>query len=273
MNNTKIDWCDMSWNPVTGCFHKCPYCYAIGIAHRFGDKNGEEGICHYLSLPHKKGVDFDGAINPYPYGFDPTFHRYRLDQPQEKKKPQNIFVGSMADLLGKWVPDEWIHEVLDHCYLAPWHTYLFLTKNPDRYDDVIGYLENGVKNYSTPPCVLFGATAANNNQLWKAYTSAATWISAEPLHEKLNTEECFTETRRGDDIEVPRWLWVVIGAETGDRKDKIIPKREWVEDIVEVCRFWEIPVFMKDSLKGIWGERLIREYPWETSKKQGADHE
>ena len=25
---TKIDWCDSTWNPVTGCLHGCKYCYA-----------------------------------------------------------------------------------------------------------------------------------------------------------------------------------------------------------------------------------------------------
>ena len=35
MDKTKIDWCDSSWNPVTGCLHGCEYCYAGGIAERF----------------------------------------------------------------------------------------------------------------------------------------------------------------------------------------------------------------------------------------------
>lgn len=40
--NTKIDWCDTSWNPVTGCYHKCDYCYARGIATRFSGFLPEE---------------------------------------------------------------------------------------------------------------------------------------------------------------------------------------------------------------------------------------
>lgn len=36
MNKTKIDWCDSTWNPVTGCLHGCEYCYARGITKRFG---------------------------------------------------------------------------------------------------------------------------------------------------------------------------------------------------------------------------------------------
>lgn len=33
---TKVDWCDSTWNPVTGCLHGCEYCYARKIAKRFG---------------------------------------------------------------------------------------------------------------------------------------------------------------------------------------------------------------------------------------------
>ena len=33
---TKIDWCDSSWNPITGCLHGCAYCYADRMARRFG---------------------------------------------------------------------------------------------------------------------------------------------------------------------------------------------------------------------------------------------
>ena len=38
MAKSKIDWCDDTWNPVSGCRHGCPYCYAREFIHRFGDK-------------------------------------------------------------------------------------------------------------------------------------------------------------------------------------------------------------------------------------------
>src|SRR6188472_854495 len=31
-DNRDIEWADWSWNPVTGCLHGCPYCYARDIA-------------------------------------------------------------------------------------------------------------------------------------------------------------------------------------------------------------------------------------------------
>ena len=33
--NENIDWAAWSWNPVTGCKHGCPYCYAKTMAERF----------------------------------------------------------------------------------------------------------------------------------------------------------------------------------------------------------------------------------------------
>lgn len=63
-----IEWCDYTWSPVTGCLHGCEYCYARRIVQRFGDKNDEEW--HDLYQPFYK---IDGKINPYPYGFAPTF--------------------------------------------------------------------------------------------------------------------------------------------------------------------------------------------------------
>ena len=129
MNKTKIDWATMSWNPVTGCRHGCPYCYARRTATRFNagleDPAPLTGGLHVLPEKIK--------ATPYPYGFEPTLHRYRLGQPQNTEEPQTVFVCSMADLFGRWVPTSWIVEVLDACRKAPQHRYLFLTKNPARY--------------------------------------------------------------------------------------------------------------------------------------------
>lgn len=35
MNHTKIETCDLSWNPITGCLHDCWFCYAKTNYHRF----------------------------------------------------------------------------------------------------------------------------------------------------------------------------------------------------------------------------------------------
>ena len=133
MDNTKIEWADATWNPVTGCLHGCEYCYARTMVNRFampGAGVGANVVGFVLDEKFKSGC---GKAEPYPFGFMPTLHRYRLGIPDRWKKPRTIFVCSMADLFGDWVPDEWIAEVLAACANAPQHRYLFLTKNPKRY--------------------------------------------------------------------------------------------------------------------------------------------
>ena len=139
MIKSKIEWCDSTWNPVTGCYHDCEYCYARRTANRYRgclaspDGSTSEKI---VTLPNKlEAGTKDGSIRyaAYPYGFTPTLHEYRLDDPKTKGLGKTVFVCSMADLFGKWVPDEWIERVFDACMAAPNHRYLFLTKNPERY--------------------------------------------------------------------------------------------------------------------------------------------
>ncbi|MDR1688319.1 MAG: phage Gp37/Gp68 family protein [Clostridiales bacterium] len=270
MNQTKIEWCDYTWNPVTGCLHNCEYCYARGIARRFGGRSISTGnyldgnqkfekccketkSCRELDAPmaiERQNGKFQFA--PFPYVFDPTFYRYRLEQPAKMKKPQNIFVCDMADLFGEWVPDEWISEVFKACEAAPQHRYLFLTKNPERLVKLRG--KHKLPNLNN---FWYGTTINNPDNAYfydRLSSGRNVFLSAEPLLKPFD----FTELVLTN--------WMIIGAETGDRKGKIIPKREWVENIVKSCRERDIPVFMKGSLIDIWGESLIQEFPWEVAK-------
>lgn len=261
---TKIDWCDSTWNPVTGCLHGCEYCYARGIANRFGANLSDESDLHELDNPFMYVCENENGIvamnktetNPYPYNFEPTFHRYRLND-YIGKKGRNIFVCSMADLFGDLVPDSWIDEVFAACEKAPQHNYLFLTKNPARYD------EYGVRAYTMPGIfnLWYGMSVTKEDQLgrtWLLPEYCHTFISIEPILEDFNIVD--------GDLRLSDLEWVIIGAETGRRKDKVIPKRKWIEDIVNACREMNIPVFMKSSLADIWGEPLIQEFPKELKR-------
>ena len=252
---TKIDWCDSSWNPITGCLHGCPYCYAAGMARRFGGKiiTGHDHL-YILDAPIRRE---DGTINPYPYRFDPTYHKYRLKIPQDWKKPQTIFVCSMADLFGDWVPDEWIIEVLNACRKAPQHRYLFLTKNPERYDA----LEEADLITDADMNFWLGTTTTDITKDLLHFNEALhTFQSCEPMLKPWPpAQEANQESARKN------WLpeWVIFGAETGNRKDKVIPEKAWVDNAVQMCRNMGAYVFMKESLRGIMGNDFIQEFPWE----------
>lgn len=260
MNKTKIDWCDSTWNPVTGCLHGCEYCYARGIAKRFGGANdgeidyegeaiwtfeGEEtGGCHVINEPVNWYSD-DGITlrkAPYPFYFDPTLHRYRLDE-YRNKKGRNIFVCSMADLFGSWVPDSWIEEIFAACDKAPQHNYLFLTKNPERYAELS---ENGILRHTDNMWYGCSQTKVERFKEIRLPRNTRTFVSIEPILEPVRP---------------PLEEWVIVGAETGHRKDKVVPKIEWIEQIVEDCKKFDIPLFMKSSLADVWGEQLIQEFP------------
>lgn len=254
MNKTKIDWCDSTWNPVTGCLYGCGYCYARGIATRFGGTDSEVYDEEYrLCAKHEldKPLMMNGRKAPYPYGFAPTLHRYRLDD-YIGKKGRNIFVCSMADLFGDWVPDNWIEEVFAACEKAPQHNYLFLTKKPARYAEMS---EKGTLKSSDN--MWYGSTVTSVEEYFSSGRTYNTFLSIEPMLSSI-----FPSIIDGV-------KWVIIGAETGRRKDKVTPKKEWIVRVTEDCKGRNIPVFMKSSLAGIWGEPLIQEFP-EELKGQGT---
>ena len=59
MNKSKIEWCEYTFNPVTGCFHNCEYCYADKIARRVGKNYKAYDEIMELEKPDKE----------YPYVF------------------------------------------------------------------------------------------------------------------------------------------------------------------------------------------------------------
>lgn len=252
---TKIPWCDATWSPVTGCMHGCRYCYARDMAKRFsGDvrenlQNAEEYL-NGLFILREPYYDAEGKHIAYPYGFAPTFHRYRLDEPG-KLNGRTIFVGSMCDLFGEWVPNEWRNSVFASCKAASQHNYLFLTKNPEKYfqlwmADELPYGPN-----------FWYGTSVTQNADWERMRNFASgyncFISFEPLLERIEFPE---------DWNWIRVHWFIIGAETGNHSGKVVPDPEWIVEIVRVADMFGIPVFMKDSLFPIVGEdNMRRDFP------------
>lgn len=260
MNRSKIEWCDHTWNFITGCRHGCGYCYAKRMAARFaGDvRLNKMAKKDYSLVPAADGGENLYALdspmlnetgNPlaYPFGFEPTLHRYRMDYPGKLKMGNNIFVGAMSDIFGKWVPDNWLDDMFSVCEQYPIHNYLFLTKNPERYEriDAAGHLPAGRNMW-------YGSTLTRPEDRCFTSNTHKTFWSIEPIFAPFQI--CDKDDFSPD--------WVIIGAETGRRKGLVVPKREWIEDIVKWCDKSGVPVFMKDSLLPIIGESgMRRDFP------------
>lgn len=266
MNKSKIEWCKYTWNPVTGCRHGCPYCYAANIAHRFAQADTECGNCsispdcpgktnkgkcpdfreyrpseriHVLDTKKYGFYPKKHYIN-FPYGFEPTLHRYRMQEPGEVKTPSTIFVCSMADLFGDFIPDEWVFEVFKACAEYPQHRYMFLTKNPRRYEDLMaaGKLPKSENMW-------YGTTITTSKDNYFHSGKYNSFLSIEPIQGPIHP--FYYDVK-----------WVIVGQETGNRKERITAKPEWINDIYIVCHQNGIPVFMKDNLSGVV-ENLIQE--------------
>lgn len=268
MNRSKIEWCDHTWNPITGCLHGCAYCYARAMSKIF---SGDVRLNKMAKNDYAKSVSPDGEtvlyiiekpmMNEkgkrieYPFGFEPTLHRQRFDTLDKLKMGKNIFVGAMADMFGEWVPDEWIGEVLQECMNRPQHNYLFLTRNPSRY------ITYGVPTQDQN--MWYGTTItgpSDMDRMGALIIDGKTFVSIEPLQGRLAKEDVKLICKLSE--------WIIIGAETGRRSNKVLPGFEWIKDIVLEADTEGIPVFMKDSLIEIVGEKnMRREFPEALKRK------
>lgn len=219
LQRTQIDWCDYSWNPVWGCRNSCPYCYARKIAKRWGKR-----VC--------------GRTDFVPTWVESNF------QKAFPRKPARIFVNSMSDC-AFWEA-KWWTRVLRKIQDYPQHTFLFLTKLPGVY------LQRADPFSSR--CWL-GVTVESGLDLMRHLSflgssvmppEVKTFISFEPLVGPVS-------------LGVMQWWlvdWIIIGAETGNRKGRVEVKREWVTELVKIGT----PVFMKESLRELMGDDFLQEY-------------
>jgi protein gp37 len=221
----RIEWARWSWNPVTGCKHNCPYCYARDIAERFT------------------------GTAAYPVGFDPVFHPKRLAAPHHVTVPadaatdvgyRNVFVCSMADLFGRWVPEPWIRAVLQAVADAPQWNFLFLTKFPVRLSG-FEFPDNAWVGTS----VDCQARVRNAEAAFAAVKAKVRWLSCEPLLEPLTF----------DDLSMFEWM-VIGGASKTATTPDWRPPRAWVDRLSQAAWAAGCHVYEKDNLLRRW-----RQYP------------
>jgi protein gp37 len=221
LTNDSIKWSKYSWNPVTGCNTGCGYCYARDMTVRFPDM--------------------------YPNGFNPTFVSDKLDCPINTKLPETtdatmrtVFVCSMSDLFGDWVPQEWIDQVFTSCNKAPDWQYIFLTKNPKRLVSQNFPLNSWIG--ATVDCqerVKSTSDAFEEiKMIGKDFSTIKTFVSVEPMNEPIqfNGGLAFVD-------------WIIIGGRSASSKMPAFqPKWEWVERLHNEARESNCSVFWKPNL-------------------------
>ena len=207
--NDNIKWAKWTWNPVTGCKHGCPYCYARDIAKRFTGH------------------------------FNPEFHENRLEAPANTTLPaqtengeRHVFVCSMADLFGAWAPSEWITSVLDRVRKYNKWTYIFLTKNPDR-----------LTRFDFPPNARVGATVdcqdrvSQTEEAFRHVRAEFKFVSCEPILGPIRFQE------------LSLFNLLILGGESASSGAPAMqPEWEWVDDLLAQRRAAKCLLFWKDNL-------------------------
>lgn len=253
-----IEWTDYTWNPVGGCRHACTWTMPDGNVARCYAADVAEGV----------------AQSAYTHGFE---HHYwnpeRLQEPLQLKTPARIFLDSMSDLMGAWVPDEHICAVFDVCRRAEWHSFQLLTKNAPRLAKFAGEIPANVwVGVSMPPTTMLGHALDQQRRgryMHKALETLALmrpyhatlitlparpirWLSLEPL--SFDVADMLDGYRHVID-------WLVIGAASRGRT-YYQPDPAYVDNVLAFADTEpRIPVFFKGNLE--WEPRR-ENYPFQT---------
>lgn len=141
-DQTKIEWTDATWNPITGCSivsPGCTNCYAMALAGtRLKNHDSRKGLTKQVKGKHV----WTGEVR---------FNAQWLDQPLRWSKPRMIFVCAHGDLFAEGVPDEWLDQIFAVMALCPQHTFQVLTKRPERMREYLRGDENASNDEAHQP--------------------------------------------------------------------------------------------------------------------------
>jgi len=220
-----------TWNPVSGCLHHCSYCWARKLANT------------KLKNSHR-----------YKEGFKP-----RLNEEEFKTRFKDgdfVFVSDMGDLFGDFIPHEWILKVLEHIQHFPKTFFLFLTKNPGRYEK---FLEDMPEN------AILGATIETNRDklyLENVISGAALPSIRYDAMKKLKWDKKFisVEPILDFDLEVLcKWVkdispfMMYVGYDNYHNRLPEPPLSKTLKFLEEIS---EVTLVVRKTIKPAWFERL-----------------
>jgi protein gp37 len=212
-DNSRIEWTDATWNPVTGCTKVspgCKHCYALRFSERFRGTPG----------------------HPFEQGFDLRLWPERLRLPLTWKTPRRIFVNSMSDLFHERVPLAFVEQVFETMAACPQHQFQVLTKRAERLVELRDSLV-------WPTNVWMGVSVENEkyayrSELLRKVPAEVRFLSVEPLIGAIPR------------LPLGGIHWVIVGGESGPGARPMA--HEWVEIVRAQCVRARVPFFFKQ-----WG--------------------
>lgn len=221
MAESKIEWTDKTWNPITGCTKKstgCLHCYAEVMARRLKAMGQEK----------------------YTNGFTVTLHERCLNEPLNWKGNHNIFACSMSDIFHENVPFEFVDKMFNVIKQTPQHRYQILTKRAKRMTEYF-YTRDIPKN------VWLGVTVEAKSyrfriDLLRNMPATVKFLSCEPLVEDL------------EELNLAGIDWVIVGGESGSQARPM--QESWALNIRRQVEEQGSRFFFKQC--GTWGSDGIK---------------
>lgn len=254
MGRSKIEYCDNTWNPITGCLHQgeCKKCRGRTFAMTLcGDtrwnKNRtdlyrKEGNVYVLDNEFYRA---EGKKVLMPFGYEPTIHRFRMDHIRYVTGCK-LYVGSAAEMFGPWIEDKWLAQIFQTAASYPQHVYMFLTNYPERYTDLQqkGIIDKAAKNIWYGAYSWGGKAVFPQNLPEGAHTYMYVHVNDLPVGYTNRKPE-----------------WIILDRH---RFDKVLlpDVQTRIQHLVEACEKQGIKLFMTKHIRSLAREEDIRmEFP------------
>lgn len=223
MRKTKIEWTEMTLNPMRGCSRisdGCINCYAERIAARY---SGKDMPYEGLAKNTKAGPRWTGEIK---------IVEHILEQPYKWKKPRMVFVNSMSDMFHEKIALKDIQRIFKVFNDNQKHQFQILTKRAVRLSELHTEL-------SWTPNIWMGVSVEDEKVIdridcLRNTNAKIKFLSIEPLIGPINNLNLYNID------------WVIVGGESGPNARPM--QEAWVVDIRDTCKNNDVPFFFKQ-----WG--------------------
>lgn len=240
---TKIEWCDATFNPWVGCTKvspACDHCYAEGWARR----TGQSALWH----GERRSTTEAYWRQPIKWNREAKILGIR----------KRVFSASLADVFDNQVPVGWRTDLWRLIRETPALDWLLLTKRPQ---NIAKMLPGQIATRPWPwPNVWLGTSAENQQEAERRIPhlletpAAKRFISAEPLLGPIDLRPYIGRVIRAFDsredellVPAPRLDLIIVGGESGPGARPMYPA--WVRSIRDQCVTAGVPFFFKQ-----WGE-------------------
>lgn len=281
--NSKIEWCDHTFNPWEGCTKVSPgclNCYAETRNARFGGGTatnwGKGAPRRQTSLANwKLPLKWNDAAACTHHcrkcgrdrlTGDCPVCEYEQDMVAIDRDRPRVFCASLADWLDDEVPIEWLADLLELIRATPNLDWLLLTKRPENWEKRIELILKNLKgkieldtwvclcdwlahgNY--PANVWIGTTVEDQTRAEQRIPyllripAATRFLSCEPLLEKIDIEGALSRGSAANTTKDSQGIdWVIVGGESGTGCRPFDP--DWARLLKIQCQSARVPFFMK----------------------------